>query len=266
MAVEARRGCGFRKVHGTYLVSGDIWATCDRLPVEVKPCPTCGGGIHFPLSLKEINPLDLFGKHDKCKDEHKPCPMCQPTKDPAYILGVGKMFYNDPTKFISEAVNMGVCKRVAFIPKNLKVGKTVIYLIHKKAIYDGHERYRMGVFATFVPKRIEKLFWESEKTDKLVKHCEKQGITPVWIPDGDKDHAGSVYHKGGKRGRPKKNVTAPIVTEEVTGTHVSLVKKGLSDVAKGKVSKVPQSVVKSKSQAKRIKAQTEDKSKKLVKV
>jgi len=210
MAVEKRRGCGFRKIHGMYLVADGIWVACDRLPYEVAPCPTCGGGIHFPLNPRTINPQKLFGEHENCSDKFKPCHMCQPTEEIAFVMGVGKGFYKTPNDFLTEAIAMGVSKRVSFIPKKMEFGKTVIYLIHPKAIYkgkddEGKDQYQMGIFTAFVPKAVEKLFWESERNKKLEEKLEKQGITPIWIPDGDKDHMGSVYVKGTKRGRPRKN-------------------------------------------------------------
>ena len=40
MAVEAARGCGWRKVGGLYLCSPPgIHVQCDRLPYDLKVCP-----------------------------------------------------------------------------------------------------------------------------------------------------------------------------------------------------------------------------------
>src|SRR5260370_22228167 len=41
MAVEAKRGCGYRKAGGLYLVGGGIGLPCDRLPYEIHECPCC---------------------------------------------------------------------------------------------------------------------------------------------------------------------------------------------------------------------------------
>jgi len=48
---------------------------------------------------------------------------------------------------------------------------------------------KLGIFCAFIPKRVEKLVWESELTDEKREQLEKRGITPVSIPDGDMDNA-----------------------------------------------------------------------------
>jgi len=59
MAQESKRGCGYRKVGGLYLVGDGIFVPCDRLPYLLETCPVCGHGIHFTRSMTEINPLKL---------------------------------------------------------------------------------------------------------------------------------------------------------------------------------------------------------------
>jgi hypothetical protein len=211
MAVEIKRGCGYRKIHGTYLVGDYINVPCDRLPFPIEACPVCGGGIHFTRSLTEINPLKLFGVHNNCVDTSHHCFTCNPTEEPAFIMMVGEKFYPTVNDFINEGVLQGVSKRIPFVPKKFKVGKTIIYLAHRKAfetreplamqqamnileksqprLIDAEiKQSKMGIFCAFIPQRIEKLYWESELTDKLKKKLKRQGITPVSIPDGDKDH------------------------------------------------------------------------------
>lgn len=198
MAVEARRGCGYRKVGALYLCGGGIWAGCDRLPYEVGACPVCGEGIHFPRSLREINPARLFGDHENCRDTFD-CHMCVPSGEPAFILGVGEKYYS-PQSFITEAQMMGVSKRIATLPKKLKLGETWVYLIHKKAIHcgnaEGKDLYKMAVFAAFVPHSVEMPIWKSKTTKRKLKELEKRGITPVVIPDGDLDHAPPKKRRG----------------------------------------------------------------------
>src|SRR5207302_7622776 len=45
VAVEAKRGCGYRKIGGLYFVGGGRGVACDRLPIPLDICPTCGHGI-----------------------------------------------------------------------------------------------------------------------------------------------------------------------------------------------------------------------------
>jgi len=141
--------------------------------------------------------------------------MCDPRDEVAFIMGVGEKFYKTPSDFLEEAHRLGVSKRIPFIPKELELGKTVIYLAHPKAvevkepvalhqalsILEESEtkqprlletekvEKRLGIFTAFVPQRIEKLVWQSQATPEELERLEKRGITPVVIPDGHPDHA-----------------------------------------------------------------------------
>jgi len=128
---------------------------------------------------------------------------------------VGDKYYT-PESFAKEAAAMGVSKRIPFIPKNMEIGKTIVFLAHNKAVkakvpvvVQEAERFintgdgvvanprlleaerikpQLGIFSAFIPQGIEKLIWESEATDKEVKGLKKRGITPIIIKDGDNDH------------------------------------------------------------------------------
>ncbi|MBA7678382.1 hypothetical protein ES703_86657 [subsurface metagenome] len=109
---------------------------------------------------------------------------------------------------------MGVSKRIPFIPKGLELGKTVVYLAHPKCevkepavlqqampIVEGAETNQprlldtdkvtkgLGIFCAFIPKRVEKLIWEKDATPEELGKLEHRGISPVIIPNGDKEHA-----------------------------------------------------------------------------
>ena len=222
MASESKRGCGYRKVGGMYLVGGLLSLPCDRLPYPLTVCPVCGQGMKVNRGFTRINPLKVFGLHDEqvpvfqdnpavageitkvnCFDAVRPCLMCDPTEEPSYIMLVGEKYYTTKS-FIEEADTLGVSKRIPFIPQEFEVGKTVIYLAHKKAciengIGEANKKGRIkmlqettGIFCVFIPQKVEKLFWESElkgkKGEALKKKLAKKGITPVAILDGDKDH------------------------------------------------------------------------------
>ena len=116
---------------------------------------------------------------------------------------------------------MGISRRIPFIPREFKVGETVIYLAHMgagevneppvmqeampilvEAEENGGSQPRLleaertkrvpGIFSAFVPHQITKLVWESElvgESGKALKESlEKRGITIKAIPDGDLDH------------------------------------------------------------------------------
>ncbi len=215
MSVEAKRGCGFRKVGGLYLVGDYINIPCDRLPFPLDVCPVCGHGIKVGRGMTKINPPHLFQQHIECKDKFRPCFVCDPIDDIAYIMRVGEKFYPMPEDFINEGIKQGLSKRIAQIPNDFQVGKTVIYLAHinacvvrepvavqqameileqpeKPRLIDAEKQKRvMGIFSAFIPHRIERIFWQSEidkMSDKEKESLTKRGITPVGIPDGDKDH------------------------------------------------------------------------------
>jgi len=215
MAVEQIRGCGYRRVGGMYLCGAFISSPCDRMPFPLTICPVCGQGIKVSRGFTQISPYQLWGIHKDCGDDFRPCFLCDPKEEPAYIMVVGAGNYKKPEDFLEEAHRMGISKRIPFIPRELELGKTVVYLAHPKAcevrlpvltqqissILEGEESNRprlvdaekvekaLGIFTAFIPQRIEKLVWESELTDEKREQLEKRGITPIPIPDGDEDHA-----------------------------------------------------------------------------
>lgn len=195
MAIEKIRGCGFRKVGGTYLIGEGMMVPCDRLPISLEVCPVCGQGIKITTGYTQIYPERLFGgKHKNCTESYSElCPVCNPqiAGKEALLMWVGSRFYS-PESFIAEAKERNVCKRIPFILSNLEIGKTWIYLAHKEAYKKVINQYRTdlkpGVFYAFKPTRIEKLIWKSEADEKTLEKLKKRGITPVVIPDGDPDH------------------------------------------------------------------------------
>lgn len=228
MAIEAKRGCGYRKLNALYLVGGFMWKACDRLPLALDTCPTCGSGIKFSRGMAMINPYKYWGMHqimntvDPCScrvggdPDHvdNSCFVCCPPDDHAFVMFVGEKFYS-PESFIREAHSMGISKRIPHraLPKELIIGKSVIYLAHKKAvpsndyvepplsttvkaldIYSLVEQANPkpalvpGVICAFVPRAVEILVKESELTDEYQAKLSKKGITPIPVPDGDPDH------------------------------------------------------------------------------
>lgn len=215
MAVETIRGCGFRKVGGMYLCGEYIHSPCDRMPFPLTVCPVCGQGIKVSRGFTEVNPFQLWGMHQDCKDRFRPCFLCDPMDLPAYIMLVGERYYKTPQDFLKEALAMGISKRIPFIPKGLQLGRTTVYLAHPKAcevkesavlqqamsiikeaqtkqpklLEADRVQKKLGIFCAFIPKRVEQLIKESELTDKKREELAKRNITPIPVPDKDKDHA-----------------------------------------------------------------------------
>jgi len=217
MAQESIRGCGYRVVGGIYLCGEYQEVYCDRLPYLLEVCPVCSGGIKPTRSYIKIDPLQLFGLHmletrdsglvlrkEPCAD-HAGCFLCEPISQPAFIVTIGDKFYS-PESFLDEARRLGISKRIPFIPKELELGKTRVYLAHRQAVPvpikeplplkngdAGMETERIerqyGIFSAFIPQRVEKLIWRHDADEKTLKDLEKRGITPVVIEDGDLDHS-----------------------------------------------------------------------------
>ena len=226
MAIEERRGCGWRKVGGIYLVGGYISVPCDRMPFPLETCPVCGGGIKVGRGYTKINPYRLWGPHDGqpldhhvdiravCHDRFRPCFICDPRDEIALLMNVGEGYYKTPEDFMAEARRLGISKRIPFIPKELKLGETVVYLAHPRAcevkvpavmqqamaIVEESEtkqprlmeaernEKKLGIFCAFIPQRIEKLIKESEATPETIEALKKRNITTIPVPDDDPDH------------------------------------------------------------------------------
>ncbi|GAI94307.1 unnamed protein product, partial [marine sediment metagenome] len=166
-----------------YLYGEFISSPCDRMPFPLTVCPVCGQGIKVSRGFTQVNPYQLWGTHRDCKDHFRPCFLCDPQDEPAYIMSVGEKYYKTPQDFVKEALAMGISKRIPFIPKGLELGKTVIYLAHPKAcevresavlqqamaiveesqtnqprlLETERVEKKLGIFCAFIPKRVEKL-------------------------------------------------------------------------------------------------------------
>lgn len=201
MAAEPRRGCGFRKVSGLYLVSGGAGIPCCRLPLPLTVCPCCGAGIKQSRGWTWINPSLMFG--ESYKPECNACPAGNPAKmgERAGLLWIGERFYKTPADFNREANSHGISRRISAIPRGLKLGETWVLLAHPKAVSvevpaEGElmprTEFRLGVFRIFKPERIEKILTQSMATSEELEKLAKAGITPVVVPDSGPDHAGTV--------------------------------------------------------------------------
>jgi len=229
MAVEAKRGCGYRKVGGLYMVSGQLSAPCGRLPLELHVCPTCMSGVKQTRAWTWVNPAALFSTAECYVDAARThlqhpgsrCAQC-PAGNPALmgeqagLLWVGGSFYPEAEDFMREARQLGVSRRIPAVPRNFKLGESWVLIAHPRAIYRApvtdaeREEFqaerdngspelhliRKGVITMFRPTAVEKIVTESQAADEaeMAKLTEK-GITPVVVPDDDKDHQGSVHDK-----------------------------------------------------------------------
>ena len=213
---EQKRGCGWRKVSGVYLVGEFIPVSCDKLPVPLKICPCCNQGIKVGLGMTRIIPSKLFGVHRYCADKVQPCMVCQPQENEiGFVMRVGEVWYKTPQDFLNEGLRLGFSKRIHQIPRDFILGKTVVYLAHINACVENEltevqtelkvnptelsprlieatkVKRVMGIFTAFVPQRIEKIYWQSaldEMPKSERKRLEKRGITPVGVENGNENY------------------------------------------------------------------------------
>lgn len=205
MAVEEKRKCGFRKVGGMYFVGSGMSGDCHRLPMPIHVCPVCSNGLKYSMGFTWLDPGKFFGK---CTHEDEPCHLrgcnvCSPPEGKHGLLWVGKKFYS-AEEFTHEAIMQGVSKRISAVPRDFKLGETWIYLAHLEGgkiiepLLEGGtmEQKIPAVFYAFKPARIEKIITQSQSEDKeFMEDLDKRNITPVIVPDNDKDHQGSVHDK-----------------------------------------------------------------------
>ena len=204
---EQKRGCGYRKIGGLYLVS-DPGSTlhCDGLPLPLEPCGCCGFNPPFSRNLQKIQPGYISqaenNKHIKLwairSEANKPscqcpkeCPLCYPQETAVYgLMFVGKQSYT-PESFIKEAFKLGVSKRIPEIPSWLTLGETWIFLAHNETpeaelsqdpgLRDCEPETIRAIFYAFKPSRIEMPLWKTQISDEEIRMLEEKGITPVFL-------------------------------------------------------------------------------------
>jgi len=179
--VEGKRGCGFRKPGGMYLVAAGLSATCHKLPIETTTCPTCGAGIRPARGWTWVDG-DVLAAQVPCETPQacRACPLCNGTLGHCGLLWVGERHYRTPEAFTAEALRMGVSRRVAAIPRGFQVGKTWVLLGHRKALSGPDGEPRPGIFHAFRPTAIEYVVREDDSQEHL-ESLSKRGIKLVRV-------------------------------------------------------------------------------------
>jgi len=210
MIIEVRqdqvRGCGYRKEGGLYLMGEGKGVACGKLPLPIGICPTCGHGVKVSRGFTWIDPAELFGDV-KCinkADEHVSVATCNQhchlstvgvhNMHNAGLLWVGSKYYDSPTDFNIEAQTQGVSRRINSIPHQFELGKTWIFLAHRKGqptaisfnkveLITGETDqpdYTPHIFHVFLPTAIEYVVKPDDDEDKLTRLV-KKGVTLVRI-------------------------------------------------------------------------------------
>jgi len=186
---EAERGCGFRREGGMYMISMGVMEPCFKLPIPLEICPCCGGGIKPSLGFTWINPSLLIkaGSCGKaCRGEG--CGLFNPPEK-AGLLWIGESFYKTPEAWLEEAKAQGVSRKIGAVPRNFIVGKTMVFVAHRKVI-DG----KAGIFHAFVPQRIEYIL-KGNETGEQLQDLEKRGFTLVKLVRTDGEHNKMRFHR-----------------------------------------------------------------------
>jgi hypothetical protein len=209
---EPKRGCGYRHGGadgvGIYLM-GEVLnpGVCELLPWALDTCPCCGGGVKFARAWTSITPASLFvpdDEHLACIEEinpptneimeeyrnhnHAACPMCNPPPGIHGLVWAGHQYYT-ATSFAAEALERGVSKRLPSIPRDLEVGRTVVYVAHIKACgnFLTGEEMTPGVFMAFRPTHVDLVIDSEddvpEKAANLLKRHEGQARVVRVVPE-----------------------------------------------------------------------------------
>jgi hypothetical protein len=167
---EKKRGCGYRKAGGTYMVALDPMELDKHgLPVELHVCPTCNAGIKFSRGFQWVNIRELLG-HGNAPEK-------------AGLIWIGEGFYPTPQHFLLEAQEQGVSRRLATVPRGLVMGETRIYLAHRK-VNVGKGEPKPAVFAWFVPTGLQYIVRPTDGAEKI-EALAKRGIETVHVAPED---------------------------------------------------------------------------------
>lgn len=198
---EGKRGCGYRKPGGLYLVAPAEGHACCRLPYPLTVCPCCGAGIKFARGWTWVEPEKLFG-HVECQDAElfRQCPLSIHNLNKmgrAGLIWIGEAHYKTTDDFTAEASRMGVSRRITAVPRQFRLGETWVLLAHIKGIRSEEEpegdipdggmfpnlkkvAWKPAIFTVFRPTAIEYVVTGEESEEELGRMIDR-GITPVRV-------------------------------------------------------------------------------------
>jgi hypothetical protein len=186
---DHKRGCGWRKPGGKYLIGGSLCAPCGKLPHFLEPCPRCRATIKPIRGWRWIDPFVLFTGRIGCRQCHgDPCPLYIPP-DRAGLIWIGDTFYT-ADEFVAEAARIGISRRIQCVPKGFELGKTLVLLASRKVLttivrldvprFDQMFDYKPAIFAAFVPTALQYVVRGDEVPEEL-ERLASQGFTLVRI-------------------------------------------------------------------------------------
>lgn len=179
---DQKRGCGWRKSGGLYLVPDGPSAPCGMLPIPLDVCPTCHHGIKPARSWTWVS-ADALIAGRQCGLGADACGGCffkRASLGKVGLLWVGGAFYPTPEHWTQEALKQGVSRRIPALPRGFVLGETWVFVAHRDAIPVGADEFIAGVFHAFKPRAVEFVVRGTE-TDEELDAMIKRGITPVRI-------------------------------------------------------------------------------------
>lgn len=212
--IEPKRGCGYRKAGGIYLVGPRLGAPCCKLPFPLTVCPTCGGGIHPARGWTWVDVGQLFGQEpclrsNSARDPQNhmvdavlyalnpPCPLEYPAKlGKAGLIWIGEQYYKTPEDFLAEASRMGISRRISAVPRGFVLGETWVLLAHRKGFsYEApiegglfqetgiqltETRWKPAIFSVFKPTAVEYVV-KGDENEGEMEQIARRGLTPVRV-------------------------------------------------------------------------------------
>jgi hypothetical protein len=158
-AGEPIRKCGRRKIGGLYLVSPPLDAVaCDRLPLPLGTCKTCGRPIAFQArGWTWWEPTKFLPVHRAgCTCVNTFCDVCVPPPDRHGLMWVGARYYKTPSDWLAEAIALGVSKRlpglVLGLTQRIRDRTLACYVAHPAAIPAWPTAQVVGDFGTVAPR------------------------------------------------------------------------------------------------------------------
>ena len=130
-SIEAPRECGDRVPGGTYVMGGSVSKECCIFPIRLENCAHCGAGIKFSRGWTWLSVSALkFEKTSACLPFNDASRICSPFDDSSRKIGllwIGKKTYS-VSSFLKEAAARGVSRRIATVPRDLRIGDTWVAL------------------------------------------------------------------------------------------------------------------------------------------
>lgn len=203
-----KRGCGWPKAGGLYMVSGERWQGCGKFPFTIEPCDHClKMGLTCSLGYSRAPrwaDLDALLAQATCKRPEVIAPPGSPQlkgKCPAcpadagelgmgILTWVGAKHYPTAREYLQEVDRQGISWRVAQLPNKVVIGETWALCCHVNAVrlplVNGEEpQWKPGAVALYRIDRVNYVVkdgeLESEEGRAKLERLQKRGITLVRV-------------------------------------------------------------------------------------